>query len=87
MHTRPPYVHAVALKDAGQMRQPIRVLEAVLKRHPNDRDTLIVLALFERESARFGMCPTACRPWTRPVKRRRAWSGNTARATAEVRRA
>ncbi len=47
-----PYVYAVALKDAGQMRQAIRVLEAVLKRHPNDRDTLIALALFERESGR-----------------------------------
>lgn len=41
------YVYAVALNGAGQNQQAIRTLEAVLAKHPNDRDTLMALISFQ----------------------------------------
>ena len=42
------YVYAVALNSAGQGPKAIQELEAVLQRHPNDRDSLLALAAFQR---------------------------------------
>ncbi|MBS1172104.1 MAG: Tetratricopeptide 2 repeat protein, partial [Proteobacteria bacterium] len=44
------YVHAVALNDAGQKQQAIRALEAALVRHPNEREVLLALVLFLRDT-------------------------------------
>ena len=46
------YVYAVALAGAGQTKQAIELLEQVLARHPNDRDTLSALVAYEREEKR-----------------------------------
>lgn len=43
------YVYAVALNGAGQGEQAIQTLEAVLTKHPNDRDTLVALVAFQRD--------------------------------------
>ena len=42
------YVYAVALNSAGQGSKALVELEAVLTRHPNDRDSLLALAAFQR---------------------------------------
>jgi len=44
------YVYAVALNGAGQGERAIQTLETVLARHPNDRDTLMALATFQRDA-------------------------------------
>jgi len=44
------YVYAVALNGAGQGEQAIQTLEAVLAKHPNDRDTLVALVAFQRDA-------------------------------------
>ena len=43
------YVYAVALNGAGQRPKAIQELEAVLTRHPNDRNTLATLATFQHD--------------------------------------
>ena len=43
------YVYAVALNDNSQKAAAIEALEAVLKHHPNDRETLASLAIFYRD--------------------------------------
>jgi cytochrome c-type biogenesis protein CcmH/NrfG len=40
------YVHAAAHNDAGDPKRVLQVLEAALKRQPNDRDLLSGLALY-----------------------------------------
>jgi Flp pilus assembly protein TadD len=45
------YVYAVALNDAGENKEALKVLNAALTRHPYDRDVLAALAHF---SARRG---------------------------------
>ncbi len=44
------YVYAVALNGAGQGERAIQTLETVLAKHPNDRDTLMALATFQRDA-------------------------------------
>jgi Flp pilus assembly protein TadD len=46
-------VYAVALNGAGQGQQAIQTLEAVLAKHPNDRDTLLALVAFQRDAGTF----------------------------------
>ena len=43
------YVYAVALHDTGDVRGARRELERVLRRHPDDRDSLAALAAYRRE--------------------------------------
>jgi cytochrome c-type biogenesis protein CcmH/NrfG len=45
-------VYAVGLGGTGQTKRAIEVLERVLARHPNDRDTLSALVAYEREQNR-----------------------------------
>jgi tetratricopeptide (TPR) repeat protein len=44
------YVYAVALNGTSQGPLAIQTLEAVLARHPNDRDSLLALATFQRDA-------------------------------------
>ena len=44
------YVYAVALHSAGRGNEAIAALKENLVRHPNDRDTLLALINFSRES-------------------------------------
>ena len=44
------YVYAVALNSTGQGLNAIQELEAVLAKHPNDRETLMALAVFQRDA-------------------------------------
>ncbi len=44
------YVYAVALNGTGQQPKAIQELEAVLAKHPNDRDTLTALVAFQRDA-------------------------------------
>jgi Tfp pilus assembly protein PilF len=44
------YVYAVALNSAGQGPKAIQALETVLQRHPNDRDSLLALVVFQRDA-------------------------------------
>ena len=44
------YVYAVALHSAGRGNEAISILKESLARHPNDRDTLLALINFSRES-------------------------------------
>ena len=44
------YVYAVALNDAGQQQQALKVLDTALTRHPYDRDLLTALAHFKARS-------------------------------------
>jgi predicted CXXCH cytochrome family protein len=44
------YVYAVALNGAGQGEPAIQTLETVLATHPNDRDSLLALAAFQRNA-------------------------------------
>jgi Tfp pilus assembly protein PilF len=46
------YVYAVGLGGTGETKQAIGVLERVLARHPNDRDTLSALVAYERQQNR-----------------------------------
>jgi Tfp pilus assembly protein PilF len=46
------YVYGVGLSGTGQPKQAIEVLERVLARHPNDRDTLSALVAYAREQSR-----------------------------------
>ncbi len=43
------YVYAVALNDAGRSKQATAVLQGVLARRPNDRDTLSALIAYSRQ--------------------------------------
>jgi predicted CXXCH cytochrome family protein len=47
------YVYAVALNSSGQRQQAIQVLEAVLDRQPNHRDTLLALAVYQRDAGQW----------------------------------
>ena len=44
------YVYAVALHSAGRVQDALTVLKSNLARHPNDRDTLLALISFSRDS-------------------------------------
>jgi len=44
------YVYAVALQSAGQIGEAVAELKENLARHPNDRDTLLALISFSRDS-------------------------------------
>jgi len=44
------YVYAVALQSGGRAQDAITVLKSNLARHPNDRDTLLALIAFSRDS-------------------------------------
>ena len=44
------YVYAVALNSAGQGPKAIQTLEAVLAKHPNNRDSLLALVAFQRDA-------------------------------------
>jgi Flp pilus assembly protein TadD len=44
------YVRAVALHDAGQPREAMKVLESALARHPYDRDLLAALASYSAQA-------------------------------------
>ena len=44
------YVYAVALNETGQGSLAIQTLDAVLAKHPNDRDSLMALATFQRDA-------------------------------------
>ncbi len=49
-NSRHGYVYAVALHDAGRKQEALRALEAVVRRHPYDRDSLAALVAFHREA-------------------------------------
>ena len=57
-NARYAYVYAVALNSAGAARQAIAVLEEAHRQHPTDRDVLLGLIAFARDS---GDIPTALR--------------------------
>ena len=44
------YVYAVALQSGGRTQDAMTVLKGNLARHPNDRDTLLALVSFSRDS-------------------------------------
>jgi len=44
------YVYAVALHSSGRVQDAMTVLKDNLARHPNDRDTLLALVSFSRDS-------------------------------------
>ena len=44
------YVHAVALHSAGRGNEAMSVLKESMAKHPNDRDTLMALISFSRET-------------------------------------
>jgi predicted CXXCH cytochrome family protein len=44
------YVYAVALHSAGRVQDALTVLKSNFARHPNDRDTLLALISFSRDS-------------------------------------
>jgi Flp pilus assembly protein TadD len=44
------YVYSVALHSAGRVQDALTALKANLARHPNDRDTLLALISFSRDS-------------------------------------
>ena len=48
------YVYAVALNSAGQGSKAIQELETVLAKHPNDRETLMALVTFQRDTGNLG---------------------------------
>jgi predicted CXXCH cytochrome family protein len=48
--SRYAYVYAVALQSSGQIVPAINVLKANLERHPGDRETLLALVTFSRDS-------------------------------------
>ncbi|MBX4924364.1 tetratricopeptide repeat protein [Rhizobium binae] len=47
------FAYAVALHSTGRRDDAIAVLETSLERHPNDRDTLLALATFNRDARNF----------------------------------
>ena len=49
------YVYAVALHSAGRGGEAVTALKANLDRHPSDRDTLMALISFSRESGDIGI--------------------------------
>ncbi|WP_371260525.1 multiheme c-type cytochrome [Bradyrhizobium sp. Ec3.3] len=48
------YVYAVALHSSGRIDESMKVLKENLARHPEDRDTLLALATFSRDSGDLG---------------------------------
>jgi len=48
------YVYAVALHSAGHVGEAMTELKENLTRHPKDRDTLLALISFSRESGDIG---------------------------------
>lgn len=48
------YVYAVALNSTGQGSKAIQELETVLAKHPNDRETLMALAVFQHDAGNLG---------------------------------
>jgi len=48
------YVYAVALHSAGRGDEAMTVLNQILVRHPDDRDTLLALISFSRDAGDFG---------------------------------
>jgi len=48
------YVYAVALNSTGQESKAVQALEAVLAKHPNDRETLMALVAFQRNAGNLG---------------------------------
>lgn len=55
------YVYAVALNGVGQSQPAIQTLETVLAKHPNDRDTLMALAAFQRGAGNLDAARTYAR--------------------------
>jgi tetratricopeptide (TPR) repeat protein len=53
-NARYAYVYGVALMDAGQQQQGMKVLEAALAGHPYDRDILSALALYKARAGQRG---------------------------------
>ena len=53
-NARYPYVYAVGLHSAGRAGDAVAVLKANLDRHPTDRDTLLALITFNRDSGEVG---------------------------------
>ncbi|MBX4936045.1 hypothetical protein HJA97_00465 [Rhizobium binae] len=47
------FAYAVALHSTGRRDDAIAMLETSLERHPNDRDTLLALATFNRDARNF----------------------------------
>jgi predicted CXXCH cytochrome family protein len=47
------YAYALALKERGQTTVAIRVLAAALTRHPEDRDILFAMTIFERDAGQI----------------------------------
>jgi hypothetical protein len=47
--TRTRYLHALALADAGRLREAIAALEAAARQRP-DRDVLLALAAYRRDA-------------------------------------
>ena len=52
--SRYAYVYAVALRSSGRSDESIKVLKENLTRHPDDRDTLLALVTFNRDSGDIG---------------------------------
>jgi predicted CXXCH cytochrome family protein len=52
--SRYAYVYAVALHSSGQIGESIKVLKENLTRHPDDRDTLLALVTFSRDTGDIG---------------------------------
>ena len=52
--SRYAYVYAVALRSSGHNDESMKVLRDNLARHPDDRDTLLALATFNRDAGDIG---------------------------------
>ncbi len=52
--SRYAYVYAVALHSSGRVDDSMKVLKDTLVRHPNDRETLLALVTFNRDSGDIG---------------------------------
>ena len=52
-NARYPYVYAVGLHSAGRAGDAVAILKANLDKHPTDRDTLLALITFNRDSGKL----------------------------------
>lgn len=55
------YVYAIALNSTGQGPKAVLELEAVLAKHPNDRDSLLALTAFQRDAGNLGAARASAR--------------------------
>jgi Flp pilus assembly protein TadD len=53
--SRYAYVYAVALHSSGRVDESMKIMKENLARHPDDRNTLLALATFNRDSGDIGV--------------------------------